>query len=273
MPIAPHLAQGIDISAHNGVFNPSKATERIDFVIARSNIGSRKDTLFDKNYQVSAVHNIPFMSYNQAWATTPWKAQADVTISAMTGKDVLGTWWAWDGAGGNKLTRQFAKDSVTAMSYLKQQTGKFVGVYGNRTEIAQLYKWEPAAKAFPLWYANYRATTDFNMAYWNSTPDVQPIYGPEFNASLPWLVWQYASEKNWLGFDEGHRYGLQSHSVDINAWRGTPAEMRAYLGLYGGNDVFDGFELRENPELKAHLRFEERLSKLEAEAKKNGWSV
>lgn len=258
MPIDPQKAQGIDIYSRNGVFNPSLSQHRIDFVIAQSNRGLFKDPRFEQNYQTCLMHDIPFMSYNQAKSNADWKRQADVMLEQAWGKQVSMLWWAYDGAGGNTLSAKFANDTVRAMSYLKQQSMKPVGVYGNRTEIFQLYKDAPAAREFPLWFANYR--TDRN--YWANTPNVQPKIEPEFKDGLRWLIWQYASEKNWLGFDTGKEWGLQSWSVDLNCWNGTPAEMRAYLGMWQAND----------PPVEP-MTLEERVDKLESEAKLRGWSI
>ena len=136
-------------------------------------------------------------------------------------------WWDYE-PDGNVLTPQTAAASVSAMSYLRQQSGLPVGLYADCQRTFDIYRDAPASRDFPLWFAQYYT----EKPYWETTPDIEPKYKPQFAQQVPWLVWQFASELNWLGHDAGREYGLESHSADINAWHGTKEQMLNYLGLW-----------------------------------------
>lgn len=227
MPLDKNLARGVDLYEKNGEFRPHQAIHEISYVIAQSNRGFYRDSRFRKTMQTCVEHNIVPMSYNQYQVRLDWKRQADIMLEQARDLPVAMYWWAYDAAGGNTLTPQSARDTVDALRYLRDTRGN-VGVYGNRTDISYLYKYAPAAREYPLWIAQYPT----HQGNWDATPNIQPYGGKEFPHGVPWLVWQYASEKNWLGFDTGREWGLESWSVDINAWRGPKEHMLTYLGLY-----------------------------------------
>src|SRR3990167_10682383 len=125
----PKLATGIDISQHNGVYIPT--AKPVDFVIARCSIGIRADAMFDANLSICASINRLFMAYHFYKTNLSWKEQADFFLDKANDPSVK--MLSWDSEpGGNILTPQTAKDAVTAMSYLRQQSGKPVGLYADR---------------------------------------------------------------------------------------------------------------------------------------------
>jgi len=234
--IDPRLARGIDVSEHNGSFNPAAATERIDFVIGKCSEGTARDPLFGANHDICAAANIPFGAYHYLRTTVPWKQQADNFLGAIAGRKVCMLFWDYE-TKWNVLTPKTAADAVMAMSYLRQMTGKPVGLYADRQRTFEIYRDAPASRDFALWFAQY----PLNQTGWKNTTGSEPQYVPQFSKQVPWLLWQYASELNWLGHDTGRDYGLQSHSVDINCYRGTKEEMIAYLSMFQGNaGIFDG---------------------------------
>ena len=236
MAINPIWARGIDISSANGLFNPSAAIEPIDFVFAKCSEGVARDPLFGANHDICAAANIPFAAYHYLRTTVPWKQQADNFLGAIAGRKVCMLFWDYE-TKWNVLTPKTAADAVMAMSYLRQMTGKPVGLYADRQRTFEIYRDAPASRDFALWFAQY----PLNQTGWKNTTGSEPQYVPQFSKQVPWLLWQYASELNWLGHDTGRDYGLQSHSVDINCYRGTKEEMIAYLSMFQGNaGIFDG---------------------------------
>ena len=229
MALNPEYALGIDISQHNGKYNP--AAKHVDFVISRATIGLNKDLMFREYRDV--CKDIPFMAYHYYVTSIPWKTQADNFLATTAGLNVSMLFWDYESKN-NTLTPQTAADSVSAMSYLRQQTSKPVGLYADRQRTFDIYRDAPASKGFPLWFAQYY----LDKTYFDSIPNIEPKYTPQFTQQVPWLIWQYASELNW-GRLLGHEYGLESWSVDLNVWKGSPEHLKTYLGLFQGNEPTD----------------------------------
>ena len=223
MPLNPTFATGIDISQHNGSYDPS--VKPVDFVIARATIGLR----IDARFRETAAKDITgvLMAYHYYTTNSPWKWQADLLLNTVRNTPVTMLFWDYE-PGGNTLGKIAADNSVAAMSYLKQQSGKPVGLYADRQRAFDIYRDAPASRGFPLWMAQYYT----EKPYWDRTPNIEPLYKPQFPNGVGWLLWQYASEKNWLGHDAGHEYGVESHSIDLDVWRGTKEQMLSYLGLW-----------------------------------------
>ncbi len=233
MPLNPAWSTGIDISVHNGHYN--YAAKPVDYIILRASNGTARDSLFEAHYQESLPANVPIMAYHYMRTTVPWKVQADNYLAAVVGKKISMLWWDYE-PGDNTLDNASAANAVSAMSYLRQQTAKPVGLYADRQRTSDIYRAAPGSRDFPLWLAQYR-TSKF---VWDTTPNIQPILLPQFPNGLAWMVWQYASEKNWLGHDAGHEYGVESFSIDINTCKQTRAELISYLSLFEGNSgIFD----------------------------------
>lgn len=232
MPINKNSAIVIDAYEGNGKWHPNLATERFDAFIAQSNRGLHKDAEFPRSYETCVQHGVPFMAYNQFVAAVDWKQQSDVQLAIVAGRpEVRRLWLAYDSAGLNagKLNAKTAKDALSAVKYQRSEHQR-VGFYGNRSDIQQLYKDAPAARLFPLWVARY----PLSQFWWNNTADTKPQNAPPAWKTDVWnyWLWQFASERNWLGHAAGHDYGFpQSWSVDVNAWNGTKENMLAKLGL------------------------------------------
>lgn len=106
--------------------------------------------------------------------------------------------------------------------------------------------------------------------YWDNTPNVEPIYLPQWPNKIPWVMWQYASERNWLGFDSGKEWGIKSHSVDINVWHKSKMEMVVYLASFAGNaGLFDVLTIP--PTVPAELTDKQMLDALWEAAHEAGW--
>lgn len=232
MPLNPNHAVVIDAYQGNGQWHPELATQRVDAFVAQANRGLHRDTEFRRSHDTCARLGIPFMAYNQYVAPVDWRLQTDILLGQVLGLDVKMLWHAYDSAGkwnSGKMNAKTARDSFNAVQYMKAENYK-VGFYGNRGDIMQLYRDVPEARQYPLWIARYPVS----QWWWNNNENVQPHDAPpSWKTDIwPYKMWQYASEKNWLGNDEGHSYGFPgSWSIDINTWNGTAADMRADLGF------------------------------------------
>jgi len=101
---------------------------------------------------------------------------------------------------------------------------------------------------YPLWEAEYLLSQPRGGIQRSQQPEP-----PKAPASLSpgwskWLMWQWTSGGNPLG--------AQSESMDYNVWNGDEASLRQYLGL-----------LPPAPGL------DERVGKLETEARAHGWAI
>ena len=230
MPLNPTHAVIVDCYQGNGQWFPETATQRVDALIAQVSRGLHVDTEFRRSHDTCVLRGTPFMAYNQYVAVFEWKKQADLILELIVGLNVKKLWWAYDSAGLNagKLNKTTAIASMNGVKYLKANFGK-VGFYGNRNDIAQLYKDAPEARNEDLWLARY----PLSQFWWNNVTDPRPENAPPKWTTDIWKhqMWQFASEGNWLGKTAGHAYGFpNSWSVDINVWDGTPEQMRAELG-------------------------------------------
>jgi GH25 family lysozyme M1 (1,4-beta-N-acetylmuramidase) len=70
-----------------------------------------------------------------------------------------------------------------------------------------------------------------------------------------WTIWQYSSNGS------GPRFGVESTSVDVDYFNGGTAELAALTGM------------QQPAEPEKALTLEERIARLEAEARKQGWSL
>lgn len=80
---------GIDISVHNGTVDWSRASKKVDFVIARAGYGkeiSQKDSQFENNYSGCKTHKIPMGAYWYCYA----KSVDDARLEAQACVSILG---------------------------------------------------------------------------------------------------------------------------------------------------------------------------------------
>ena len=228
----PTHAIMLDCYQGNGQWIPDSAVYRVDAIIAQSSRGLHVDTEFRRTHDTCQRVGIPFMEYNQYVADFDAIRQADIKLDLIKGLNVCWLWWAYDAAGLNrgKLNAKTAVDSLRAIRYLEQHFGGRVGFYGNRNDISQLYRDAPEARRFKLWLARY----PLSQTWWNNAMNARAEQAPYSWKTDIWdyLAWQFGSEVNWLGHDEGHEYGFpNSWSVDVNTWNGTIHEMRRDLNF------------------------------------------
>ncbi len=211
-------AIGLDLSYYDINFDPAKATQHIDFVIQRVSYGAEvgtvvKDSAFDKLQ--TGVQKIGIRGAYHYFSThSPWQKQADFFLSVV--KDKSFQFYALDFESlYNQLSIQSACDCDLWMKYVQEKTKKPILFYTNPS-LYDNYAWKYCSK-WPLWLAQY---------WLSPSPDKNPRMPMKRN---DWLIWQWASEKNYVGHSK--EYGCGAISVDINLFNGTVDNMHTWLNI------------------------------------------
>jgi len=204
-------ARGIDISYYDISFDPSKATEPIDFVIQRTGYGLMVDKALDTLYP--GVSKVPIRgAYHYLSTGIPWQVQAERFISLVADRKYHFYVCDFESAY-NAMSIKFAMEANQWMDYVARKTGKPVLLYTN-PNLYDLYAWHYCS-SWPLWIAQY---------WLFPSPDKNPGMPKKRNA---WNIWQYSADRN----GKSRAYGCGANSVDINVYNGTAEEMRAWLKL------------------------------------------
>lgn len=255
--IPKHWVRGGDLSHHNGKFkadvkNPGFIMQRLTYA---DGTGVYVDRRLDELYFECA--SVPEVSGWHFWSGfQPLTRQVDAYLSARGGKR-----YAWDaldweihnmkGVVVNPLTRESAKNAYEWTRQVRNATGRKMLLYIQRHDYAKLLELEPRFEEVELWakYWHFKA----NDANYN--PDsITPFFkGKQFT------FLQYGGDSpNVFGYKQGKEWGVESDSIDLDVFRGSLIDLRDWA--YGIPENPD----RSNPELMAHLRFQEqRILRLE----------
>jgi len=239
-------AQGVDLSRWDISFDPNKATKQIDFAIQKASELNWRDSKFKALWE--GVKLVPIRgAYHYLRSKMGWKEQAEAFLAIVEGYDFH--FFACDYEQvNNEMTATFADAAHKWMDYVSSKTGKKVLLYTNPSHYdAHLYPYGDWMKDYPLWLAQYWITP---------SPDKFPSL-PKRRKASDWTIWQWASEINYPG--HAKEYGCGATSVDLNVFNGTAAELRTWIGLA--------------PTPEQPLTIEQRLSKLENEARIHGWNI
>ncbi|MBA4379590.1 MAG: hypothetical protein C0393_02700 [Anaerolinea sp.] len=212
-------AHGVDLSFWDVSFDPAKATGQIDFAIMKASEGTSRDPKFAEIW--SGVQKVPIRgAYHFLRSQLDWKAQADFFLSVITGCDFH--FYALDFESKyNVVSAKFADMAHKWIEYTIQKTGKLVLLYTNPSHYdVDLYPYGDWMKDYPLWIAQYWMN--------NPSPDKDPKL-PINRKSGDWTIYQYACEVNFKGHSK--EYGAGANSIDLDAFNGTVADMRAWLKL------------------------------------------
>jgi len=254
-------AIGVDVSHWDGTFDPQKATKTIDFAIMKTSEGLFKDPKFDIIW--SGVQKVPIRgAYHYFRSDADWQKQTDFFISLVRGLDFHFYVLDYE-AHGNVLDSVFAQHAHNWIDYVGMTLGKIVLLYTNPSHYdADLFPYGDWMKDYPLWLAQY-----FTVA---PSPEKTP-YLPKKRKAGDWRIWQWASEINYVG--HGHEYGCGGNSVDLNAFNGTVADMRAWLGLGTLPPPPPPPPPPPTTIEERVTKLEERVKKLEDTARRLGWLV
>ncbi len=196
------------------------------------------------------------------------KASRDLAFNFVA-LDVEQHWADWGEWKKGKIKKTLSPTMISnnvreIAMYLKEKLGKPVIIYTRTSFINQYAK--PALawlNQFPLWLAYYPYKQTRVKTDWDTFKD---SYKPTIKSpTLPkgcenWLIWQFTGDKFVLP-------GVTT-ALDINYYNGTIDEMKAWAGLEPKPPEKD-----EEIPPEVILTIEERVVKLELEARNHGWSV
>ena len=224
-------AHGIDISQHQGSFDPTINPQDIQFVVVRAGNGTTKDRCFDEF--VEAISPIPVRGAYHYFRSEsspvnpskkfPWEEQARLFLEWTNGKGfhffVLDFEQAFiQGVPDNQKSAQFAADAQRWMQYVADKSEKPVLLYTNPDKYLNWLKpYGNWMQNWPLWLAQYHKKPSRSRDPW-LPPSV-----------TEWKFWQYSADipPN----NKGQAYGVQSQNIDLNVYNGTVADLHAWLGL------------------------------------------
>lgn len=226
MPLPEHFALGLDISKYD--FRYDAAVRPADFVIQRASYGLRRDERFDVLW--NDIRPVPIRgAYHYYSSGVYWQAQAEHFLSIVAGKSYhfLALDYEPDF---NKLNANTAAEARRIMEHWRAETGQQVLLYCNpyiyETYLRPYGDW---MKAWPLWVSQW------NSKWWQANRATGPRLPREVSE---WAFWQYGGDYQhpsgkWSvpGYGEGAAWGVQAKHVDLDAFNGSPAELRAWCGL------------------------------------------
>lgn len=177
-------AKGIDVSAHQGKIDWSKAKKHVDFVIIRCGYGgnytNQDDKQWKNNIEACEKYGIPYGVYLYSYATTVEKAksEADHVIRLLKGhRPDMPVFYDMEentiAIQGKAKILSFAKafcEKITAAGYL-------YGTYANKNWFEN-YMTNVWYDKYPKWLAQYNSKVTYNGIY---------------------DIWQYSSRGNVSG--------------------------------------------------------------------------
>lgn len=209
-------ARGIDISKYDQGFDPTKATEPIDFVVQRSSYGYTPDELF--NVLQPGVQQIPVrLAYHYLSSGLDLNKQVDTFLSNTSGKGFHAYVCDFEGYY-NTMSTAFAKMAWDFCKKVAVSTGKRCLIYTNFYNYKDYLV--PSQKEYgidwnivDLWYANYP-----NVPNPEGLPPVIP------GRITGWSMWQYSAKGN------GAAYGLtRTTAADLDVFNGDVTALREYF--------------------------------------------
>lgn len=210
-------AHGIDLSKWDVSFDPTKATEQLDFVVQRASYRITKDELFDALNV--GVQKVPVrLAYHYLNSDTAWSTQYDKFMSVVADKNFHAYVVDFESAF-NVMSPEFAKMAWDFAKRVVTDTGKrcllYTNFYGYRDYlIPSQTKYGINWNNVDLWIAQYWTTPNPNAV--PNLPD----------GRVGWNMWQYTDKGN------GALYGTgRSTACDLNVFNGTLDDMKKFLGI------------------------------------------
>lgn len=202
------VAQGIDVSSHNGKIDWEKASKDLDFVIIRvgysgyANGESNVDKKAKRNMKQAAKYNVPFGVYYYSQATTKGEAikEANEALKVIKGYEVkLPVFIDYEFAESKGsacgrlynagLSKAQKTDVINAFCKTVKDAGYTPGVYANTYFYKSLLKPDKIDKDAIIWIAQYNDEVTYKGNY---------------------DIWQYSKSGKWQG--------IKSNDVDMNYW-------------------------------------------------------
>lgn len=267
---------GIDVSRWQSKVDWSLLKSNgVEFVFIKATQGNyMTDQMMIKHVEGANKAGMIIGMYHWCDPTVNAEAQASYFMNAISGlpykmlsADVEQQWADWKEWSNGRVTKivspaVISQNAKAVVDACMKSTKAPVVVY-TRASFINTYA-KPAQSwlsKYPLWLAHYPYKSSTVRTTWQDfTAAYKPsIAGPALPAgSTKWTFWQFTGDKFILpGCDT---------LLDINYFNGEMADLRKFVGLSAAAST-------SNPAATTPLTVEERLAKLEAQARKNGWTV
>jgi lysozyme len=246
----------------------------VEFVFIKATQGNyRTDQMMINHVEGANKAGIIVGMYHWCDPTVGAESQADYFLKAINGlpykmvsADVEQQWADWSEWSSGRVTKilsptVISQNAKTILETWAKKTKVPAVVYSRASFINTYAKpalsWLPK---YPLWMAHYPYKPSTIRTTWQ---DFKANYKPSINApalptgSTKWTFWQFTGDKFILP-------GCES-LLDVNYFNGNLSELRKFVGLEPNTPTV--------PPPPISLSVEERLAKLEAQAKAHGWTI
>jgi len=226
-------AHGIDISHWQGRFKmPADPPYPIDFVVQKVTEGIFRDPAYAilKDDTLSVPVRGAYHYFRAQW---DWKAQMDTFLSNVDGYQfvALDAEKTMNFFGDPKLNKPypgFANTVLLSLKYLQKNFPGKVLMYGGAGMCDWMYPLLDEVKVFDLWAAHYWFKPDpmGKANYFTINQGAAKL-------RHDWKFWQY-TDKGWDDkgkINQGKKYGVLSHGLDLDVYNGTVEEMTEWLNV------------------------------------------
>lgn len=233
----------LDISEwQNPISLRAAKADGIAGVILRTNDGTHRDKVFHSHLADARANGLPVSAYwfvRRPNEGTSIAAQADVVAAQLKGHGDIGMWLDVESPGGmDRATVYEARDALRARGI------RVIGIYSTAGYWEALRGGEPPAAEFgAMWVANFGP--DRKGSFRSIYPgNGDRVWDYPLGDRKPDL-WQYAQHGRIPSYDG---------SLDVNAFRGTPAQLKA---LFEGRPTEgDWFDMATEADLRKIVREE-----------------
>ncbi|NLF50920.1 MAG: hypothetical protein GX577_07265 [Leptolinea sp.] len=268
---------GIDVSRWQAKVDWSlMKSNGVEFVFIKATQGNyMTDQMMVKHVEGASKAGMIVGLYHWCDPTVDAESQALYFLNAISGlpykmlsADVEQQWGDWKEWSNGRVTK------ILSPNVISDNAKKIVETWSKRTKApAVVYSRasfinsyaKPAQSwlsKYPLWMAHYPYKSSTVRTTWQ---DFQTNYKPSISGpALPagsskWTFWQFTGDKFILP-------GCES-LLDVNYYNGDLAALKKFCGIQGGTSP-----VITEPD-PSTLTVEERLAKLEAQAKAHGWTL
>ncbi|MCT2121728.1 GH25 family lysozyme [Dietzia cinnamea] len=245
VPPAPPVQEvtfALDISEwQNPISLRAAKADGIAGVIIRTNDGTHRDKVFRSHLDDARANGLPVSAYwfvRRPDEGTSIAAQADVVAAQLDGQGDIGVWLDVESPGGmDRATVYAARDALRARGI------RVIGIYSTAGYWESIRGGEPPARDFgAIWVANFGPDRKGNF---------RSIYPGNGHA-----VWDYPlgdRKPDLWQFTQHGRIPSYGGSLDVNAFRGSPAQLKA---LFEGTTGEDWFDMATEADLRLIIREE-----------------